>query len=266
MPIETSNIRPRKRSDVTDTRVDLHVKVLDERVVRRAKNLDLDVLVYAPHFTRWPDICERAATFSDEELLVVPGRELFTGDWRTRRHVLALGLEASIPDFLTLEGTMAELAHQDAVVLAPHPGFLTVSLHREDIERYRDQIDAIEVYNPKHLPRDNRRARQFAADLGLPEFASSYAHLRQTVGEAWTTFETSIDSAADLHAALRAVDSREVGRRDGVDHFVRCGLEFAHLGWENSWQKIDRLYLSGTEPTHPTHVAYDGRFDDVRVY
>ena len=246
MPIETSNIRPRKRSDVTDTRVDLHVKVLDERVVRRAKNLDLDVLVYAPHFTRWPDICERAVAFSDEELLVVPGRELFTGDWRTRRHVLALGLEASIPDFLTLEGTMAEL--------------------REDIGRYRDQIDAIEVYNPKHLPRDNRRARQFAADLGLPEFASSYAHLRQTVGEAWTTFETSIDSAADLHAALRAGDSREVGRRDGVDHFVRCGLEFAHLGWENSWQKIDRLYLSGTEPTHPTHVAYDGRFDDVRVY
>lgn len=251
---------------MTETRVDPHVKVLDEGVARRAKKLDLDVLVYAPHFTRWPDICERAAAFSDEELLVVPGRELFTGDWRTRRHVLALDLEASIPDFLTLEGTMAELARQDAVVLAPHPGFLTVSLHREDIQRYRDQIDGIEVYNPKHLPRDNRRAREFAAELDLPKFASSYAHLRGTVGEAWTAFDAPIDSAADLHAVLRSGERRDVRRRDGLDHYVRCGLEFAHLGWENSWEKIDRRYLSGTEPTHPTHVAYDGRFDDIRVY
>jgi Predicted metal-dependent phosphoesterases (PHP family) len=82
---------------VTGTRVDLHVKVLDERVVERAKKREVDVLVYAPHFTRWPDIRDRAAVFSDEDLLVVPGRELFTGDWRTRQHVLALDLEEPVP-------------------------------------------------------------------------------------------------------------------------------------------------------------------------
>jgi predicted metal-dependent phosphoesterase TrpH len=240
--------------------------VLDDRVVRRAKARGLDALVYAPHFTRWPDIRERAAAFSDDDLLVVPGRELFTGDWRTRRHVLALDLAAPIPDFLTLEGTMDELARQDAVVLVPHPGFLTVSLQREHVARYRDRVDAIEVYNPKHLPRDNRRARELAAEFDLLPFTSSYAHLRGTVGEAWTTFPTAIGSGADLHAALRDGVERTVEHRHGPGHSLRRGLEFAHLGWENTWQKLDRIYLSGTEPTHPTHVAYDGRFDDVRVY
>ncbi len=251
---------------MTETRVDLHVKTLDEGVVRRAKERGLDALVYAPHFTRWPDIRERAAALSDAELLVVPGRELFTGDWRTRRHVLALDLAAPIPDFLTLGGTMDELARQDAVVLAPHPGFLTISLGRDHVDRYRDQFDAVEVYNPKHLPQDNRRAREFAAEFDLPPFTSSYAHLRGTVGEAWTRFERELTDAVDLHSALADGIERGVHHRQDLSHHVRRALEFAHIGWENSWKKLERLYLSGTEPTHPTHVAYEGRFDDVRVY
>ncbi|PHQ46649.1 metal-dependent phosphoesterase, partial [Halorubrum sp. C3] len=36
------------------TRVDAHVKVLDDEVVARAKDRGIDALVYAPHFTRLP--------------------------------------------------------------------------------------------------------------------------------------------------------------------------------------------------------------------
>ncbi|MEF8776269.1 MAG: PHP-associated domain-containing protein [Haloarculaceae archaeon] len=244
----------------------MHVKVLDDQVVRQAKARGLDALVYAPHFTRWPSIEERARQFSDEDLVVVPGREIFAGDWRKRTHVLALHLERSIPDYITLEGTMAELDRQGAVVLAPHPGFLTVSLDEVHLRRHDGAVDAIEVYNPKHLPRDNRRARELAADLGIPAFTSSYAHLRRSVGEAWTEFDATIETAADLHAALRNRVDRSIYHRSSIGHQVRCALEFAHLGWENSWKKFDRMYLSGTEPTHPGHVAYGGEFDDVRVY
>ncbi|HET7324465.1 MAG TPA: PHP domain-containing protein, partial [Halococcus sp.] len=56
------------------SRVDLHIKILDEQVVQRAKRYGLDVLVYAPHFTRLPAIRERARAFSDDDLLVVPAR------------------------------------------------------------------------------------------------------------------------------------------------------------------------------------------------
>ena len=246
--------------------VDLHVKVLDERVVERAKARGLDALVYAPHFTRLPDIRERARRFSDDELTVFPARELFTGPWQQRRHVLAVGLDEQVPDFLTLDATLAELRRQDAAVLVPHPGFLSVSLGREELRRYRDTIDAVEVYNPKHLPHHNRRAQRFAAATDLPTFASSYAHLSGSVGEVWTSFERSFADAADVASALISGAPREVYHRDGLGHALRCGLEFAHLGYENSWEKFDRVMLQGTAPTHPDHVAYGGRFDDVKVY
>ncbi|MFB6218669.1 MAG: PHP-associated domain-containing protein [Halobacteriaceae archaeon] len=244
-------------------RVDPHVKLLDERVVRRAKRRGLDALVYAPHFTRLPDARERADAASDDDLLVVPGREVFTGTWRNRRHVLAVGLSEPVPDFIPLERAMAEFERQGAVVLVPHPEFATVSLDADDIARY--PIDAVEAYNPKHLARHNRRAGELAARFDLPAFGSSYAHRLATVGEVWTTVEAPLSGEADLLAALRGGAFR-VGRRDGLRHDLRRAAEMAHLGWENSWEKLDRVLLSGMEPTHPRQVAYGGRFDDDALY
>ena len=246
--------------------VDLHVKILDEQVIRQAKSRGLDALVYAPHFERLPDIRDRARQFSDDDLRVFPGRELFTGAWQHRRHILAVGLEERVPDFLTLEGTMAELRRQDAAVLVPHPGFLNVSLGLDAIQRYRDTIDAVEVYNPKHLSYHNSRAERFAREADLPGFTSSYAHLRGTVGEVWTAFESAVSGEAEFVDALKSGIARTIHHRDGPTHVLRRGLEFAHLGYENSWEKFDRVMLQGTAPTHPDHVAYDDRFDDVKVY
>jgi len=247
-------------------RLDPHVKVLDEQVVERAKRRGLDALVYAPHFTRLPEIRAKAEQYSDDDLRIFPARELFTGSWQDRRHVLGIGVSDPVPDFLTLEATIDELRRQDAAILVPHPGFLTVSLGREAISHYRDAIDAIEVYNPKHLPRDNRRAQSIARVEDVPAFASSYAHRDATIGEVWTEFEDPIDTVEELSAALNDGVPMTAHHRDGLTHSVRCALEFLHLGYENTWEKLDRVMLQGTEPTHPDHVAYEGRFDDVKVY
>lgn len=251
---------------MTACRVDLHVKVLDDDVVARAKSRGLDALVYAPHFERIPDVRERAERFSDDDLAVIPAREVFTGDWRDRRHLLAIGLDDPVPDFITLEGALDEFKRQGAAVLAPHPAFLTVSLTSADVERYRDRIDAVETYNPKFLAHHRRRAKRLARAQDLPAFGSSYAHLPGTVGEAWTTFSEDVTSEAALVDALRSGARRVVDHRSGIAHEARCYAEFAHLGWENTYEKVDRILLSGMEPTHPRHIAYEGRFDDVRVY
>ena len=248
------------------TRVDMHVKTLDERVVDRAKARGIDILVYAPHFVRLPEIRARAEQFSDDELLVVPAREVFTGSWRDRRHLLAVGLTDPVPDFITLDGALAEFDRQGAAVLVPHPELMNVSLSREEIRQRRDAIDAVELYNAKCQPSQNRRNREIVADVGLPGFGSSYAHLWRTVGEAWTEFDRAVDSETDLVAALRAGAPRRVLHQPGFRHRLRSVVEFAHLGVENSWGKLDRLLLSGMEPTHPRQVTYEGRFDDVSVY
>lgn len=247
-------------------RVDMHVKVLNERVVTRAKARGMDALVYAPHFTQLSDIEERAAAFSDDDLLVVPAREVFTGPWHNRRHILAVGLSERIPDFITFDGALDALDRQNAAVLVPHPEFLSVGLSAADVRAYRDRIHAVETYNSKNLRMHNRGARELVEEVGCPAFASSYAHLERTVGEAWTTFNREMESTDDLVAALRDGEPRRTGRRQGLAHeFVRKA-EFAHLAWENTWKKVDRIVLSGTEPTHPDHIAYDGEFDSVRAY
>ena len=260
------NDRLRWNVTTAPTRVDMHVKTLDGRVVERAKARGIDVLVYAPHFTRLPEIREQAERHSDDELLVVPGREIFTGNWQNRRHLLAVGLSDPVPDFISFEGALSELADQGAALCVPHPTLLNVSLGRPEIRAYADHIDAVESYNAKSLPHVNERAKRVAEETGLSTFGSSYAHLRGTVGEAWTEFDTAIESEADLVEALVSSVDRQVVHRSGPRHRFWNLAEFAHLGYENSWGKIDRLFLSGTEPTHPDHIAYDGRFDDVSVY
>ncbi|WP_049986628.1 PHP-associated domain-containing protein [Halobellus rufus] len=242
------------------------MKLLDERVVARAKDRGIDVLVYAPHFTRLPEIRERAERFSDDELLVVPAREVFTGTWRNRRHVLAVGLDDPVPDFISLDGAFGAFREQEAAVLVPHPQFLNVSLGVEDVRTRREDVHAVETHNFKLFDRQNRRGRRLARAVDRPEFGSSYAHLHGSVGEVWTTFDREIDSEGDLVAALRDGAPRRVFRRNGPRHAARALAEYAHLGYENSWGKLERIFLSGTEPTHPSHVAYRGRFDDVSVY
>lgn len=241
-------------------RVDPHVKVLDRVVVERAKARGIDAIVFAPHFTRLPDIQAAADRFTDDDLTVIPAREVFTGTWRHRKHVLALDLEAPVPDFIDLAAAFDEFARQDAVVLVPHPAYLTVSLDAADIERYLTAIHAVETYNPKHWPRHNRGARAIAREFDLPGFGSSYAHLRGTVGEVWTTFPDVEPSEAAIVEAFRTGAGRRVEHRTGRQHYLRCTAEFAHLFYENTVAKFDRVVLSGTEPTHPSHPAYEGRF------
>lgn len=241
-------------------RVDPHVKILDADLVERAKARGLDAIVYAPHFTRLPDIEAAADRFSDDELTVIPGREVFTGTWRNRKHILAVDLEAPVPDFIDLAAAFEAFEDQDAVVLVPHPDYMTVSLDRADVDRYRGAIHAVETYNPKHWRRHNRAARAIARATGLPAFGSSYAHLPMAIGEVWTAFTDVDPSRAAVLKAFRTKAPRTVEHRAGAGHQLVRVAEFAHLFYENSYAKFDRVVVSGTEPTHPSQPAYGGRF------
>jgi len=258
-------VRDGDRQSVSTSRIDPHVKVLDESLVQRAIRQGLDAVVYAPHFTRLPEIERRAAALSTEELTVVPAREVFTGTYRNRKHVLALGLAEPVPDFISLSAAMAEFERQDATVLAPHPEYLTVGLSETDLREYADVIDALEIYNPKFFPGHGSRARTLAAELDLPAFGSSYAHLGWTIGDVWTETEGAVADAESVQRALTDSDNR-VGRRSGLGARMRSASEIGHLAWENTWKKIDRIGFPGMEDTHPNDELYGGRFDDAYVY
>ncbi len=246
-------------------RVDLHVKVLDEAVVSRAKRVGLNALVYAPHFTPLDRIERTASEYADDDLDVIPAREIFTGSWANRKHVLALDLDSPIPDFISLSTAVDECVRQNAVILVPHPTFATVSLGESELRTYHHAIDGIELFNPKHLPFHNRRASRLADRLDLPGFASSYAHIGRTVGAAWTAFE-AVDGPESLSDALRTGGPRTVTHQRGAARVATTMTELAHLGWENTWTKAKRLLRPDRVPTHPGNRRYRGRFDDGAVY
>lgn len=252
-------------SDSGGTRIDLHVKVLNETVIRRAKTVGLDAIVYAPHFRRLPEIEARADRYSDSELTIIPAREVFTGSWAARKHVLALDLDDPIPDFITLEGAMTELARQEAVILIPHPGYLTISLSPADVKTYASDIDGIETYNPKYLPWHHRRAERIRSAVDKPAFGSSYAHLNRTVGEVWTKFSDIPPTTEAILDALRGGSSRDVLGPRGVGHQLARGIELGHLVYENTWQKLARFVSRDIPSTHPANPAYNGQFDGVRI-
>ncbi len=253
-------------ADEALTRVDLHVKILDDEVVRRAKQAGLDVLVYAPHFTHLSDIRARAEKYTDDELLVVPARECFIDRWNQRRHALVIDPSEPIPDFLTFEATMEALDRRGETVLAPHPEFLTMSLSAEDIREYEHVFDAVEVFCPKNWWFHTRRMQAIARELDLPTYASSYTHLPPTIGEAWVEYERDIDSAAALTAAIEAGVDPTCYRNDGLAHLLKRRAEFAHLLKENTWDKFTRVALKGREPTNPYDPRYDDRFTDDVSY
>lgn len=245
--------------------IDLHVKILNAHVVQRAKTRGLDGVVYAPHFTPLPEIQRRAREFSDDELFVLPAREIFTGNWKNRKHLLALNLTDPIPDFIRLEDTMSELGRQDAIILVPHPRYATVSLSRADIEEYQKMIHGIEVYNLKYFWFHCSRAKEIAESLDLPEFGSSYAHLRGSVGEVSTYFPECVAEEEAVLSAIRQGARRVVQKNSGSLHSGRRITEIGHLCYENTIQKLHYTFLERRETT-PDNPVYGGRFDAASVY
>lgn len=241
-------------------RVDTHVKILDDRVRRRAIGRGLDAIVYAPHFTQWPDIVERANRFSDDRLTVVPGREIFTGTWQNRKHILAIGLSRPVPDFIDLGAAMEELREQEACVIVPHPGYLSISMSPADLRTYRSDIDAVEVYNPKFLPWHGPRARKLASAIEKTPVVSSYAHLASSVGTATIGIDRAINQSSDLIEAIKT-DAISVVDIPPFRRRWRSSLgELMHLVWENTVKKARHKVRGETVATHPSVALYDGRF------
>jgi len=121
--------------------------------------------------------------------------------------IAGLFLNERIPPHLSAEETIARIHEQGGLVLVPHPlargvpGRIGESKLREIVR----QVDIIEGYNARApLAVDDRRARQFAAQHGIPVTASSDAHFACEVGRAWTEvddYQTPQEFLRNLHRA-----------------------------------------------------------------
>jgi glycosyltransferase involved in cell wall biosynthesis len=112
---------------------------------------------------------------------VIVAEEIKTAD---QGEVIGLFIEDKIPRGLTLPETIAEIKRQGGLVYIPHPFDRLHSVpDYENLLPVLDEIDAIEVFNPRvAIAEFNDEAVRFAAKYRLPAGAGSDAHVPQGLG------------------------------------------------------------------------------------
>jgi predicted metal-dependent phosphoesterase TrpH/glycosyltransferase involved in cell wall biosynthesis len=112
---------------------------------------------------------------------VIVGEEVKTKD---QGEVIGLFIEEKIPRGMSLEETIEEIRRQGGLVYVPHPFDRLHSVpDYEHLLAVVDQVDAIEVFNPRiAIAAWNEEAVRFAGKYRIPGGAGSDAHVAQGLG------------------------------------------------------------------------------------
>lgn len=118
-----------------------------------------------------------------------------------------LFLHQRIPPHLSAEETIVRIHKQGGLVYMVHPLARGVPGKIDPGKLYEilGDVDVIEGYNARApMPSDDARARELAAQHGIPVAAGSDGHFTFEVGRAWTemdAFATPAEFLANLHRA-----------------------------------------------------------------
>jgi len=132
---------------------------------------------------------------------------LSPGGYQENAASSSLFIEQRIPPHLNAEETIARIHEQNGLVFIPHPLARGVPgrIEERKLHEIIDQVHLIEGYNARApLATDDRRAREFAAQHGLPVTAGSDGHFACEIGRAWTElddFRTPNEFLANLRRA-----------------------------------------------------------------
>ncbi len=118
---------------------------------------------------------------SHPPLKVIVGEEVKTAG---EGEVIGLFINEKIPRGLSMKETVAEIKRQGGLVYVPHPFDRMHSVpDYEHLLRILDDVDAIEVFNPRvAIPAFNDEAVRFAAKYRIVAGAGSDSHVAQGLG------------------------------------------------------------------------------------
>ncbi|HEY7891969.1 MAG TPA: PHP domain-containing protein [Solirubrobacteraceae bacterium] len=121
--------------------------------------------------------------------------------------VIGLFIEEKIPRGMTLSETVAEIKRQGGLVYVPHPFDRMHSVpDYEHLLTILDDIDAIEVYNPRvAIGAFNEEAVRFAAKYRIVAGAGSDSHVAQGLGSVRIRMR-DFDGPEQFLASLREAD------------------------------------------------------------
>ena len=201
----------------------------------QAAAVGLDALAVTDHdaVAASLELVEKAEAYG---LIGIPGSEVTTA----AGHVLALGVRERIEPGRPFLESLERIRDAGGIAVIPHPFQKSRSGVGPNVSRAAlASADAIEVYNSRLLTgRGNRRAREFAAEHGLPMTAGSDAHISEMVGQAVTRIDADEPTVEAIVDAIREGRTVVEGKRTpwrisfrqaggGVKRRVRARLD----GW-----------------------------------
>ncbi len=187
-----------------------------ETIIRIANKKKLDGIAITDHHEVRGALEVRKLN-KDKNFEVILGEEVSTnyGD------VLVYYLNKKIEKIDFYE-VVDEVRKQGALMTIAHP-FRTTLIHnhkfRLPIEKVKGKIDAVECFNARTLPGDNKKANAIAERLGIAKTAGSDSHFFFEVGTAFTIFD------GDLRSAIR----KRQTRFDGTIKFGAFGGVLSYL-------------------------------------
>ena len=149
--------------------------------VRAIRSARLDVVCATDHNT-----IEGALRLRElaDGFRVIVGEEISSRDGE----IIGLFLEHPVPRDLSGEETVARIRDQGGLVTVPHPFSVNRRYHlrRPVLDRLRDRIDAIEVFNAREaFGHENRSAAAYAREHAILGAAGSDAHRAAEIGNAF---------------------------------------------------------------------------------
>jgi hypothetical protein len=153
---------------------------------------------------------------------VIVGEEVKTAD---QGEVIGLFIEEKIPRGLSLEETIAEIRRQGGIVYVPHPFDRLHSVpDYEHLLRVVDDVDAIEIFNPRiAIPAWNEEAVRFAGKYRIPGGAGSDSHVAQGLGSVRIRMR-DFDGPHEFLQSLREADI--IGRPSSLRYAQVQALKF----------------------------------------
>src|SRR5271167_5258564 len=147
---------------------------------------------------------EARAQAQEAGVKVIVGEEVKTAG---QGEVIGLFIEEKIPRGLSMQETVAEISRQGGLVYVPHPFDRMHSVpDYEHLLRILDDVDAIEVFNPRvAIGAFNEEAARFAAKYRILAGAGSDSHVAQGLGSVRIRMR-EFDGPEEFLESLREAD------------------------------------------------------------
>ncbi|MFZ3058040.1 MAG: PHP domain-containing protein [Minisyncoccales bacterium] len=155
-----------------------------EKIITYAKNVGLDGIAITDHENTkgWTEAIELG---KKHNFLIILGEEIKT----TKGDVLGLFLKQQIDGYKKdPRWVMEEIKKQGGLVIIPHP-FHGAEGFRDDITKYLDLVDALEVFNGRKPGKNHDdKAMEFAKQHNLGMTAGGDSHYYKGIGYTYTEF------------------------------------------------------------------------------